>query len=225
MAGQKYPSRSDVEALTQANQFLSNIGTPAESGLTADDITRLQDATSDGQSGYDLHVTTQQAARANRIAKDEKMKLVRSILSELNQRVQVFEGTTDTKRGSLGIPIYDKTPSKDGAPDELPFVTIDTSTPMAQYIFFSDADGKGKPDGARAAEIYFKLGGAATGNLDDYRYLGQDTEEPYFKEFTDPADAGKQAHYMICWVNNKGERGAFRLASATVTSLLQTELP
>lgn len=135
----------------------------------------------------------------------------------------MFEGTDDAKRGKLGVPIYDTTPTSADAPDELPFVTIDTAMPMFHTLYVSDADGKGKPEGVREAEFHIKIGGAATGSIEDYRYLGRDTEPPYTKEFTNPADAGKQAHYMICWLNAKDERGPFQLISATITSLLQTD--
>ena len=215
MAGQKYPSRNDVETLAQADQFVTNATTPADIGLTAADITRLTAAAADAQTAYDAHVAAQQAARANRTAKDDKLNVVRDILSELNRRVQPVTGVGDATRSKLGIPIYDKTATGADAPAALPFVEIDTAMPL------SDEDGKGKPDGVRAAEIYYKIGGAATGNVADYQYQAQDTESPYVKDFA-AADAGKQAHYLICWVNSKGERGAFQMASATVTSLLQS---
>ncbi len=35
------------------------------------------------------------------------------------------------------------------------------------------------------------------------------------------ADSGKQAHYLFCRVNSKGERGPWKMAFATVTSELQ----
>lgn len=218
MASERYPSRTDVETLAQANQFLTNAGTPANIGLTAADIARL---TADGQAAYDAHVVAQKTARANRTAKDDKLSAVRDVLSELNRRIQPLTTFDDSTRGKLGIPVYDKTPTSADAPAELPLVKIDTAMPLSHAIYFSDADGAGKPNGVRAAEIYLKTGGDATGDVADYRFQAQDTESPYTKDFS-ASDAGTQAHYLVCWVNSKGERGAFQMASATVTSHLQS---
>jgi hypothetical protein len=146
----------------------------------------------------------------------------KDILSEFNGRTQDHPNMTDALRAKLGLPIYDAVKSKAPAPTETPVVSIDTKTSLRHEIDFSREDGKGKPEGSKEIEIHQKIGGEATGNIDDYKYKGRDTEPPYTLEFN-PADSGKQAHYMFCWLNASGERGPWKMASATITSELQSQ--
>lgn len=219
MAGRKYPPTGDVEVLAAGEQFTTNSAAAVSAGLTEADIRRLTDARTAAQTAFDAHTVAQQTARANRAAKDDAMDALVDILSEFNKRLQPLATIDDSIRSKLGIPVYDAVPTQAAAPGELPSVKIDPAMPLAHTIYFADADGRGKPDGVKAVEIYIKIGGDATAEVNDYRYLAQDTESPYIKEFT-AADAGKQAHYLLCWINSSGARGAFQMASATVTSLL-----
>lgn len=221
MASRKYPPQDEIGILEAGERMKDNIGDPEDINLTAADVARLTAALTKARDSYDLNLETQATARTNRIMKDKAISDLEAILSEFNRRIQPLTTVDDVTRNKLGIPVYDTTATSAAKPTALPVVKIDNSMPMAQFVHFSDDDGSGKADGATAAQIHLKIGGDATGNIDDYRWLANDTDSPYFKEFTNPADAGKQAHYMVCWINSKGERGSFQLASATITSLLQ----
>lgn len=223
MADNRYPPRDDDGLLEAGNKFIDNVGDPTKIGLTAEDITRLTTSVSEGETARDEHNTAQTTARNKTVAKDEKLETVEDILQEFNSRVQGHPGMTDELRTKLGLPIYDSVKSFALAPTEMPNVSINTATPLLHVIEFSRDGGKGKPEGVREIEIWFKLGGDATGNPSDYDYIGRDTESPYTKQFV-AADSGKQAHYLCCWLNSKGERGPWKMVSATVTSELQSGL-
>ena len=76
---------------------------------------------------------------------------------------------------------------------------------------------KGKPEGVKGVEIWCKIGGEATMNEDDYKYLATDTASPYLA-IHKSEDIGKQAHYLLRWVNPRGEAGAWsNPVSATIT--------
>lgn len=222
MAARKYPPQDDEGLLAAGKQFNENVGDPTEIGLAAADITRLANAVGAGQTAFDTHTASQVQARTDTQAKDAELGTLEDILQEFNSRTQGHPGMTDEKRTALGLPIYDAVKTKAPAPTETPFVTIDTATNLRHEIDFADEDGKGKPEGAREVEIHQKIGGDATGNVADYQYKGRDTEPPYTIEFT-AADSGKQAHYMFCWLNASGERGPWKMESATITSELQSQ--
>jgi hypothetical protein len=222
MASRKYPPQGDAEIIAAGQVMSAGLTTPADYSLTAADATRVSTATSEAEAAFGTNQTAQSAARTARIAKDEKIDALEAVLSEINRRVQPLSTVSDSQRREIGLPIYDKTATSADAPTVLPVVKIDAAMPLRHEIGFSGEGMRGKPEGVKAVEIYIKIGGDATGNVGDYQFLAQDSEPPYTKDFA-AADASKQAHYLFCWVNASGERGAFQMASATVTSLLQTD--
>lgn len=221
MARRKYPPGDEQGILEKGKQFEENVGDPTEIGLTAADITRLSTANAEGRAAFDDNQAKQQAARAASEEKDEKIGTLEDILSEFNGRTQKHPNMTDARRELLGLPIYDDVKTKAPAPTETPVVSIDTKTALRHDIEFSGENSKGKPEGAKEIEIYLKIGGDATGSVGDYQYKGRDTDPPYTVAFG-AADSGKQAHYMFCWLNAAGERGPWKMASATITSELQS---
>jgi hypothetical protein len=216
MATKKYPPRDEEGLLAAGKQFEDGIGDPTQVGLTAGDITRLANANTAGQTAYDTQKDLDIQLRAATREKETALDLIDDILSEFNGRTQKHPGMTDELRAKLGIPIYDTVKTKAPAPTETPDVSINTKTPLRHEIDFSN-----KPEGVREIEIHLKIGGDATGNESDYQYKGRDTAPPYTQSFI-AADSGKQAHYLFCWLNASGERGPWKMASATITSELQS---
>ena len=105
-------------------------------------------------------------------------------------------------------------------PTTRPVAKIDTSQRLQHTISFVDEETPGKskkPDGVIGCEVWFKLGTAPT-DPSELTYLATDTKTPYIAVF-DGADAGKTAHYMLRWVNRRGERGPWsQTVSATITA-------
>lgn len=65
-------------------------------------------------------------------------------------------------------------------------------------------------------EIWVKVADPAPTDPSQLRFLATDTATPYVAEY-DGADAGKVAHYMLRWVNRKGEASPWsQTVSATV---------
>ena len=75
---------------------------------------------------------------------------------------------------------------------------------------------KAKPAGVRGAEIYCAIATTAPADPAAYRFLALDTATPYLIEHA-PADGGKTAHYLLRWVNTRGEAGPWsETVSATI---------
>jgi len=222
MATRRYPPQDDQGILDAGKQFEDNIGDPTLVGLTADDINRLRTANTDGETKYNEHNEIQILASSKTKAKDNAIGLIEVILQEFNGRTQKHPGMTDELRTKCGLPIYDSIKTTAPVPSEMPVVNINTAMFLRHEITFSGENTKGKPEGVREIEIYQKIGGDATGNPADYSYKGRDTAPPYTLTF-DAADSGKQVHYLFCWLNAAGERGPWKMVSATVTSELQSD--
>jgi hypothetical protein len=78
-------------------------------------------------------------------------------------------------------------------------------------------NSKAKPDGVMGCEIWVKVGDPAPTDPEQLQFLGTDTRTPYVAEYSGE-DAGKVAHYMLRWVNTKGEQGPWsQTVSATIT--------
>lgn len=75
---------------------------------------------------------------------------------------------------------------------------------------------KAKPAGVMGAEIWVKIGPTPPVDPGELTFLAVDTRTPYTIDF-DGADGGKQTHYMLRWVNTRGETGPWsETATATI---------
>ena len=78
------------------------------------------------------------------------------------------------------------------------------------------AKRKAKPAGVMGAEIWVLIGPTPPVDPGELTFLAVDMRTPYTTDF-DGADGGKQAHYMLRWVNTRGETGPWtETATATI---------
>ena len=100
--------------------------------------------------------------------------------------------------------------------------------PQRHTIEFSDENTptrKAKPAGVMGAEFFraatvrkrFPCGdGPPPVDPGELTFLAVDTRTPYMTEF-DGADGNKMAHYMLRWLNSKGQAGPWsQTVSATI---------
>jgi hypothetical protein len=91
---------------------------------------------------------------------------------------------------------------------------------LRHVISFVDEQTPGsraKPAGAMGCEVWVKVGPTPPVDASECHYLATDTATPYTAEY-EGADGGKIAHYMLRWVNTRGERGPWsQTVSATIT--------
>lgn len=215
-----YIPRGDSEFLEFANNFIDKIGgNEASYGLTAGVTAQLTAMRDTLQTSYNDLLAKRIEARTAREKKDFDRQPLDAKLREAAQIVQDFAGTTDVMRQDLQITVKDTEQSLIGPPTTYVVAEIKFGAPLQHIINFRDSEsaGRGKPDGVKGAEIFCKIDGEATLNEDDYRYLGTDTASPYLAVHK-PENAGKKAHYIFRWVNEKGEPGAWsNPVSATIT--------
>ncbi len=139
----------------------------------------------------------------------------------LVRRLQASPAVSDAERASLGITVPDPGGTPVGPPTTMPVVRVECGARMQHTINFADSatpTRKAKPAGVLGAEIWVNvlpIGSPTPGDPDTFRFVALDTQTPYTLDF-DAADGGKNAHYLLRWVNSTGQKGPWS-ETATVT--------
>lgn len=183
------------------------------------DIPPLTDAQTVWAADYPANATAQAAAQSARQAKDAARSAFEVVIRSLVARLQASPDVDDTERQALGITVRDVTPTAAAVPTTRPLVTVDTSQRLRHVIAFVDEltpTRTAKPAGVMGAEVWVKIGDPAPTDPSELTFLAVDTRTPYTADYTGD-DANKVAHYMLRWINTRGEKGPWsETASATI---------
>jgi hypothetical protein len=189
-------------------------------GLQQTDLTALLAAQTAWAAAYTAHVAAQASAQGASQTKRAAREAFERLLRAMTQRLQAQPGVSDAHRAGMGISIRETGRTSVGAPETRPVATIDTSQRLRHMINFSDETTptrRAKPEGVIGCQIWVKVGEAAPIDPSELRFLAMDTATPYMASY-DGADGGKVAHYMLRWVNRKGETGPWsQTVSATIS--------
>ena len=191
-------------------------------GLAAGDLTPVSSTNNIWKTALQQHVAAQAAAASATQGKDAARAAATAAVRALVRRLQAAPEVSDAERAGLGITVPDATPSPVGPPTSPPVVKVEAVARLRHVIHFTDAatsTKKAKPPGVTGAEIWVKLAAVADPVPTDPKaltFVALDTRTPYTLDF-EGTDGGKNAHYMLRWVNTKGEKGPWsETASATV---------
>jgi hypothetical protein len=161
---------------------------------------------------YPAHIAAAAAAISAREGKDAARRGVETAVRPLVRRLQASPTVSDPERASLGITVPDPGGTAVGPPTTMPVVRVECGARLQHTIHFTDSattTRKGKPAGVLGAEIWVNvlpIGQPTPGDPDTFRFVALDTETPYMLDF-DAADGGKNAHYLLRWVNSTGQKG------------------
>ena len=199
--------------ITYANANLVNLG------LVAGDMTPVTTARTTWNSKYPAHIAAAAAAVSAREGKDAARVGVEAAVRPLVRRLQASASVDNSERAALGITVPDKEPSPVGPPTTRPVVTVDASQRLQHTIDFTDETTptrRAKPAGVIGAEIGVKVDGPPPVDPGELTFLAVDTRAPYTRDY-DGAQGSKPAHYMLRWVNSRGETGPWsETATATI---------
>lgn len=184
------------------------------------DIPPLTAAQGVWTTDFPAHVTAQNTAQSAKVTKDASRAGYVSLIRALVRRLQASADVDDAERAALGITVPDTDPTPIGPPTTRPIVSVRCDQRLQQTIDFMDETTptrKAKPPGVLGAEIWVKVGDPPPVDPDtDLRFLGLDTRTPYVAGYSG-ADGSQMAHYMLRWVNSKGDKGPWsETASATI---------
>lgn len=201
--------------INYANSNLSTLG------LTAADLTPIQEAETTWETAYANLVATQAQAQSARQTKDDARAAQEALVRPLVGRLQTSSNVTDAQRQSLAITVRSSSRTATPTPTTRPVATVDTSKRLQHTISFVDEltpTSRAKPDGMAGCEIWVKISDAPPADPSELKYLATDTRSPYLVEF-EGADAGKMAYYMLRWINTRGERGPWsQTINGTITN-------
>ena len=199
--------------VTYANANLANLG------LVLPDLVSILTAQTAWTPSLTAHVAAQANAQSARATKDGNRTVLEVLIRALVRRLQASPSVSDAEREALGITVPDSGATAAATPTTRPLCQVDTSQRLRHTIDFTDESTptrKAKPAGAMGAEIWVKIGAPPPVDPSELTFLAVDTRTPYTTDF-DGSDGGKQAHYMLRWVNTRGETGPWsETATATI---------
>jgi hypothetical protein len=205
---------------TKFNLF--NIFTQANGttrGLSAGQLTELDDKHGDWSTSYDAHLAEQATAQMKAQTKNTARDAAETVMRALARIMQQHPAMTDADRAAAGLNVRDTTRTAAAAPTSRPIGVVDTSQRLRHTIYFKDENtpnSKKKPDGIMGAEIWCYLGATPPVDASLCSFVALDTSSPYVVDY-EGEDAGKIAHYFIRWVNTRGEKGPWsETVSATI---------
>lgn len=166
------------------------------------------------------HETAQIAATSARTVKDSARDALTIITRTTARQIQANPTVTDEVRTLMGLPVRDDTRSKPPVPTTKPIGQVDTSQRLQHTIHWRDEsmpNSRAKPIGVRGAEIWVLVGPTPPNDPAQAHFVALDTASPYLLAH-EATDAGKLAHYLLRWMNTRGEPGPWsETLSATIT--------
>ena len=194
----------------------------ADLGLVAGDLTAVSALRGEWEQAFLDNQAKQAAAEAATQLKHDRRRDFEAAIRALVRKLQASPAVDDSERQALGITVRDTQPTPVGPPTTRPVALVDTSQRLRHEIAFADEGTptrKAKPSGAMGAEIWRAItaaGAAAPVDPSGYTFIALDTSTPYVLDFAG-ADAGKTAHYILRWVNTRGQKGPWsETVSATI---------
>ncbi len=191
-------------------------------GLVAGDMVPVASANTDWKTSLADHVAAAAAAKSARQTKDEMRATLEGLIRPLVKRLQASPEVDNAERQSLGITVPDTISTPVGAPSSTLIVRIESPARLRHIIHFSDSvtpTSRAKPPGVLGAEVWLNLqpiGQPTPTDPASFTFVALDTKTPYTIDFQ-AAEGGKNAHYLLRWVNSKGDKGPWsETASATV---------
>ena len=218
MANDYIPRGDDAFNAWQANFVTYANANLANLGLVLPDLISILSAQAAWTPSLTAHVAAQANAQSARATKDGSRTVLEALIRALVRRLQSSAAVSDAERAALGITVPDLGAAA-AIPTTRPICQIDPSQRLRHTIDFADESTptrKAKPAGVMGAEIWVKIGPTPPVDPSELTFLAVDTRTPYTTDF-DGADGGKQAHYMLRWVNTRGETGPWsETATATI---------
>jgi hypothetical protein len=205
-----YIPTQDPDFNNWAKNFASYVNANfAALGLTAAQNTSLQNAITDWTGKYGGHVSAHAAANAATQAKDISRTGFETIARGLAHSIQANLSATKDQKAAAGLTVRKETKTPLPKPTTRPMADIDNKKRLEHTIHYFDEGNsikKAKPFGVMGCELWLKIGGAEPAGPSEVTYVAIDTKTPYRYQFAG-ADGGKTAHWMLRWINKRGEAG------------------
>lgn len=220
MKSKDYIPRPDAEFNNWQTRFVNELrASPEAYGLKESELELLIRAQAEWQASYLASIESRAAFEAASRAKDSARNALERPARAFTQQIQKRTVTTDMQRATLGITQTAQARKPASVPTTRPIARVDTGERLTHIIHFTDEQtqtSRARPEGVMGCEIWNKIGGTAPTDQKELAFVFMDTVAPHKITYTGD-DAGKVAHYMLRWINTKGEAGPWsRTVSATI---------
>ena len=192
-----------------AEQFVDTLAKePAVYQLSQAEIDELTSEFTSFDTQYKEAIAARDAAIAAVRAKDEQRQQLEASIRSTAKRIQADDRVSDPARRDAGLPIHKTTRKPVPPPATAPFTGVALTARLQQQLSFCDTENKRRrPTGAIGVEVYRCIGEtAAPVEPSEYEFLEVCSRSPRTYDF-DAKHANKVAHYLVRWVNHKGETG------------------
>lgn len=138
----------------------------------------------------------------------------RSLPMKSDESVTLRSGRLARSTSSQGISVP--------TPGTAPSVSVLTPGGCQHVIVFAHSGPRGsRPAGSSGAEIYIAVGKKRPESLTAFRFAAWATRSPHTLSFANE-DAGRTAHYLLRWINAKGECGPWsEMVSAVIPQAIE----
>ena len=215
-------SGADANFDTVVTQFSEYLGANAGAlGQTAATAAEIAGAVGEFGSAFGNQQQLQQAASAATENKNTKRKALTELLRPVIKNIQSRTQTTDEQRAGLGINIPHGTRSRAPIPSSRPIVVIDSSNRLEQTLTLRDENSitsRSRPAGVVGAEVYCFINGTPPTDPKQCKLVAVAKKSRVKIKF-DGIDAGKNAFFMVRWINSHDEAGPWsETAAATIAA-------
>ena len=207
--GKNYLPTIESQYLEWVEHFVGTLAKkPDAFHVTQTEIDLLTQDLTGFDTKYKDAIAARDAAMAAVQAKDDQQAELTARIRSTVKRIQADDRVTDADRREAGLPVYKTTRKPVPAPSTAPIGNVILSNRLEQVLYFSDSENKRRrPAGAIGVEIYRTIGETvAPVNPSEYEFVELCSRSPRKFDFNE-ADANKVAHYLLRWVNHKGEVG------------------
>ncbi len=149
------------------------------------------------------------ANAADRVELRQRTAQYKSVIRQLNnEHLRFNSNVSDYDRKYLGLTVIDTKPTPAPVPETHPVLKVDFSQPSRHTLHIADEakSGKGKPDGVKECEIWYKIADEKPTHYSELLYAGSSSKSPFLMEY-DSSDEGKRVWYNARWVNTRGQHG------------------
>ncbi|MEZ6059653.1 MAG: hypothetical protein R3C19_04760 [Planctomycetaceae bacterium] len=206
-----------------ARNFVKQVSeNPDEYDLSSEKIATLQKQLTEWDTTYAAAEEARDAAKAATVQKDEARAALEESIRSAARRIQADDDVSNAAREKAGLPVHKTTRTPVPPPRTSPVGSVISTDVLEHTLSYSDQgtpDRRARPYGIQGCEIFVSVSDAAPADPDEYAFVTLSTRTP--ERITFPsADGNRTAHYLLRWVNTKGEYGPWsNPVSATIPAV------
>lgn len=139
---------------------------------------------------------------------DAKKEYISALRPFIQGQLMHNPNVSDADRRSMGLPVYDRTPTPVQPIGTRPELTIDFSQVLRHTIQARNEGSKKyvRPKNAIGFELWQHIGGHTEPSYDSMQLIELATRSPHMVEYT-AASRGQMIWYAARWVNSHGAKG------------------